>query len=75
MNILSGIVEFFTEDIEAVSLTVGEDYTWTLPDLLDGITLKSVEVDLDGSDSFVSFDEDNLVLIVSGKSLTNDLGG
>ena len=50
------IPEFFAEDIKAVNVKIGEDFTWTLPDLNDAYTIKSIGIVNAEVFKFVTFD-------------------
>ena len=60
------VPEFFTEAIKPIYVKIGEDFTWTLPDLNDTYTVQSIEIVNAAALRFISFDQSTLTFVIDG---------
>ena len=68
-----GNPEFFEDgdEIESVSVLANVDFllNWVLPDIKEGVSVESVELDLGAAEAFMTFDEKDLEFTIRGKDL------
>ena len=63
----------FKDEVEAVTVRVGEDFDWILPEIEDppGDLMDAIIVKFEGISDFISFDETTRQFLIEGEELTS----